>query len=211
MLEISINVSFLNPRWHSSGRRSRALFLLTLIVMDFTCKYILNDQFSRSAVSFQFWLIEIVQRSEKESQKRGSNLLTGCWSPTNRVLNTKPWGVVLISFKRIHPGIWAPSYSRWFLFLFAAKSRVAQCIQTLRWPMSTRGPWLESFCFPGYHLGFRKHSFMVAGLLPAGPMVINQGHKRYRPLRLSQTLCVGRVAGGLGLESCFLLIQSKKT
>lgn len=46
--------------------------------------------------------------------------------------------------------------------------------QTLGWPMSTRAPRLESLCFPGYHLGFRKHSFMVAGLLPEGPIVINQ-------------------------------------
>lgn len=62
--------------------------------------------------------------------------------------------------------------------------------------MSTRAPRRESFCFAGYHLGFRKHSFMVAGLLPAGPMVINQGQKRCRPLSLQQTLCAA-AAGGL--------------
>lgn len=33
-----------------------------------------------------------------ESQKRRSPLLTGCWTPTNRVLNTKEWDVTLISF-----------------------------------------------------------------------------------------------------------------
>lgn len=102
------------------------------------------------------------------------------------------WSVLTASF-RIHTGIWVPlqlyfpvadSFS-----LFAAKSQVTQYIQTLRWPMSTHAPWLESFCFPGYHLGFRKHSFMVAGLLPAGPMVINQGRKWNPPLRLLQTLC----------------------
>lgn len=49
---------------------------------------------------------------------------------------------------------------------------------------------------------------MVVGLLPVGPIVINQGHKLYRPLRLLQTLCAGG-AGGLGLDGCFLLIQSR--
>lgn len=64
--------------------------------------------------------------------------------------------------------------------------------------MSTPAPQLESFCFPGYHLGFRKHSFMVAGLLPAGPMVINQG--QCRPQSLQQTLCA---AAAGGLDGCF--------
>lgn len=66
--------------------------------------------------------------------------------------------------------------------------------------MSTPAPGLESFCFPGYHLGFRKHSFMVVGLLPAGPMVINQGQKWCRPQSLQQTLCA---AAAGGLDSCF--------
>lgn len=71
--------------------------------------------------------------------------------------------------------LWAPFCSCWFLPLSGcAEPRVARCVQTLGWPMSTRAPWLESLCFPGYHLGFRKHSFMVAGLLPEGPIVINQ-------------------------------------
>lgn len=37
--------------------------------------------------------------------------MTGCWSLTNRVLNTKHWGVTLTSFKRVHPGIWVPQSS----------------------------------------------------------------------------------------------------
>lgn len=66
--------------------------------------------------------------------------------------------------------------------------------------MSTRARRLESFCFPGYHSGFRKHSFMVAGLLPAGPTVINQARERCRPPRLQQTLCAAAAGGS---DGCF--------
>lgn len=150
-------------------------------------------------------------------KKDHRKLLTGCFNTTKsktQSTEVSHWSVLIESFS-IHPGICLPSELHFavvdsFPFL-QQKSQVTQYIQTLRWPMSTHAPWLESFCFPGYHLGFRKHSFMVAGLLPAGPMVINQDRKWYPPLRLLQTLCVGRAAGGLVLDGCFLLIQSKNT
>lgn len=93
------------------------------------------------------------------------------------------------------------------LSLFCSKIPSDSVNPNIKMAYSTHAPWVESFCFPGYHLGFRKHSFMVAGLLPAGPMVINQGSKWYPPLRPLQTLCVGRAAGGLVLVGCFLLIH----
>lgn len=132
-----------------------------------------------SAVWFKSCLNENVEASEKRLYKRGSIILAGWWSPTNSGLNTKHRGVSLITLNGIHPGIWVPSELRYAVVDFFPpfslwKPRVARCIQTLGWPMSTHAPWLESLCFPGYHLGFRKHSFMVAGLLPAGPIVINQ-------------------------------------
>lgn len=104
----------------------------------------------------------------------------------------------------------APVRSRWFL---------PHLQKSPKWLSNSKhydGQWVHMFpdwgrsCFPGYHLGYRKHSFMVAGLTPEGPMIINQGSEWYRPLRLLQSLRAGGAAGGQHSHGCFLLMQSTK-
>lgn len=186
--------------------------------MQVWCKMCGNTQ-PCLQVSSNFWVLTDMENCWefwKGILETGMQLINRNYDPTNKRQSTdvSHWSVLIAGF-RIHPGIWVPSELYFAVIdsfpLFAAKSQMTQYIQILRWPMSTHAPWLESICFPGYHLGFRKHSFMVAGLLPVGPMVINQGSKWYPPLRLLQTLCVRGAAGGLVLDGCFLIQTTKKT
>lgn len=95
----------------------------------------------------------------------------------------KLWGVLLAHF-RIHNGILAvlSSALQPLIFPFLQQNpQVTQYIQTLRWPLSTHAPWLESFMFSRIPLGVRKTLLHGGGVTSCGTYGHQSGQRVIPP------------------------------
>lgn len=102
--------------------------------------------------------------------------------------------------------------SSWFLCpIFAAKSRVTQYIQTLRWPLSTHAPLLESVMFSRIPLGVRKTLLHGGGVTSCGTYGHQSGQQVIPPTApLADPLC-WKGSRWASFTCCFLWTQGTQT
>lgn len=102
-------------------------------------------------------------------------MMLSCLSSADRVGNMEHRGVIPIRLYSKFQGtpwnldaLWTLFCSLWLLSPSAAKSHVGECIQTLRWPMRTHAPWLESLMFSRIPLGVQKTLLHGGGVTSCG-------------------------------------------